>query len=468
LFVAAATLLLGLNDEHVEVPARQTLIADVGTVKSIAFRPDGAMLSSVGVDGSMTILNLTADTKNPPLPRAAGSVRGATFSPDNKVLATANAMATVTLHDLVNHETLTLKDTTGSTKGAACLACSPDGATLAVGQEDGRITLWDAATRRKRSTLAGHQEFVAALAYAPDGATLASSGGEGTTKIWDLLAGQERFVITSPNTAYVALAFSRDSRLLCLGDHTSPIVRVWDLTAGVERAALEGATSPVLAVGTSPDGITLAAADYLGKITFWNLATLRIRPRRLKHAGVRSLAFTPVGNALATGGFDGTIHLWTFRSPSVDSQALVARAGDGIIVRSQVLRVWLPKTLTELAVRQFPSLVAIRTHDELRRFLEGVDQKDLWYALTVRSSLANGEIEDLTVIRWPYQDPDHFSESAAVLALAAGSVPIDQTVDFSTAALHFLPEDLTGRAPREIMGELLGHSRPRSARVGFR
>ena len=362
------------------------------------------------------------------------------------MLATATATATVALYDLVNHETRTLDDTNGWTKGAACLAFSPDGATLAVGQEDGRITLWDAATRCNRSTLAGHQEFVAALAYAPDGRALASSGGEGTTRIWDLPAGQERSVITSPKTVYAALAFSRDSSLLCLGSPTSSAVRLWDLTTGVERAALEGATGGVLAVDTSPDGITLAAADNQGTITFWNLATLRVRPRRLTHAGVRALAFTPDSNALATGGFDGTIHLWTFRSPSDDSQALDARAGAGIIVRSRVLRVWLPKALTELARRQFQSLLAIRTHDELRQFLEGVDQKEFWYALTVRSDQVNGAIEDLTLIRWPYTDPEHFGEFAAVLALADGNLPADQTVDFSTATVHFLAEDLTKRA----------------------
>ena len=33
---------------------------------------------------------------------------------------------------------------------------APDGSTLAVGQQDGRISLWDAGVRRLRSTLDGH------------------------------------------------------------------------------------------------------------------------------------------------------------------------------------------------------------------------------------------------------------------------------------------------------------------------
>jgi WD40 repeat protein len=65
-----------------------------------------------------------------------------------------------------------LDDTTASTTGATCLAFSPNGPTLAVGQQDGRITLWDAAAGKNRSTLSGHAGFVAALVFAPDGATL--------------------------------------------------------------------------------------------------------------------------------------------------------------------------------------------------------------------------------------------------------------------------------------------------------
>ena len=74
LFFAAAALLLGLYDDRVEVSSRQTLIGNVGTVKSIAIRPDGAMISSVGVDGSIEILNLTPDTENAGPPRAPGPV----------------------------------------------------------------------------------------------------------------------------------------------------------------------------------------------------------------------------------------------------------------------------------------------------------------------------------------------------------------------------------------------------------
>ena len=225
-----------IANRYKESPAKSTLIVNTGTIKSIAFRPDGAMLFSVGFDGSLAMLDLTTRLEIPDPPQGLGPVRCAAFSPDNRVLATANATATVSLHDLVDHRSRTLYDISASTTDAACLAFSPDGATLAVGQQDGKITLWDAATGRKRSTLLGHTEFVASLAFAPDGTTLASSGGERMTRIWDLPTSRERFAIASPTSTFDVLAFSPDGRLLCGADPTTPIVRLWDVATGIERA----------------------------------------------------------------------------------------------------------------------------------------------------------------------------------------------------------------------------------------
>jgi WD40 repeat protein len=151
---------------------------------------------------------------------------------------------------------------------------------------------------------------VVSLAFAPDGATLASSGGDRSVRIWEVPAGRQRFASDSLGRTHVALSYSPDGRLLALGDQVNPLVRLWDVVNGAELAVLEGPTGAVVAVAISPDGATLAAGDYNGLVTFWDLATLRVRPKRLKHAGVHSLAFAPNGRVLATGGFDGIIQLW--------------------------------------------------------------------------------------------------------------------------------------------------------------
>ena len=56
--IAAATCLLSDCERCGRTLAQETLVGNVGSVKSIAYRPDGAMLSSVGVDGSVVIWDL--------------------------------------------------------------------------------------------------------------------------------------------------------------------------------------------------------------------------------------------------------------------------------------------------------------------------------------------------------------------------------------------------------------------------
>jgi hypothetical protein len=132
--------------------------------------------------------------------------------------------------------------------------------------------------------------------------------------------------------------------------------------------------------------------------------------------------------------------------------------GSGIIVRSEVLRLWLPQTLIELAKRQtLPS--RIRTHEELQRTLECLCQRDVWYALTARAHKVNGERVDLTTIRWPYRDSRYFPELLDVLALAAGEPPSDPTPGFSDVSISVLPDDSLKREPREVMREVLGADR---------
>jgi hypothetical protein len=89
--------------------------------------------------------------------------------------------------------------------------------------------------------------------------------------------------------------------------------------------------------------------------------------------------------------------------------------------------------------------------------LEGEQLRELWYAVTVREHHENGGFNDLTVIRWPYNDRRHFPEFPEVLAAATGNPRPDPTVDLSLASICVVPGDFRARTPREVLGEALGH-----------
>jgi WD40 repeat protein len=60
---------------------------------------------------------------------------------------------------------------------------SADGKTLASGNYDHTVKLWDAQTGREMATLNG-RGIVSSVAVSPDGKTLASGSWDNTVKLW--------------------------------------------------------------------------------------------------------------------------------------------------------------------------------------------------------------------------------------------------------------------------------------------
>jgi hypothetical protein len=118
----------------------------------------------------------------------------------------------------------------------------------------------------------------------------------------------------------------------------------------------------------------------------------------------------------------------------------------GLIVRSEVLDVWLPQKLFERP-----------KHQSLQQFLELPGQENIWYALIVRGHQLNGIFADILIIRRPCRDPDHLPELLDILATASGDPPSDPKFDFSKAAVHIIAEESARREPAQVISELLRH-----------
>jgi WD40 repeat protein len=63
----------------------------------------------------------------------------------------------------------------GHSSPVLSLAFSPDGRSLASGDRDQAIIVWDLATGHRRQRLAEPMGPITALAYSPDGSLLASA-----------------------------------------------------------------------------------------------------------------------------------------------------------------------------------------------------------------------------------------------------------------------------------------------------
>src|SRR5262249_46249507 len=107
---------------------------------------------------------------------------------------------------------------TGLEKTTSCVAFSPDGRRLVVGNLQRLcVQLFDAATgkelRRFRSWPSVRQ-----VVFAPDGKSLLAGRTLGTVSVWDVETGKPRPAAADPDNGAFALRFTRDGLLVVASD----------------------------------------------------------------------------------------------------------------------------------------------------------------------------------------------------------------------------------------------------------
>jgi eukaryotic-like serine/threonine-protein kinase len=125
------------------------------------------------------------------IPVAEGGFTNLALRSDGAILALGDRTQTVTLLNTSNQRILDhIKHPNGDAESFwLALAFSPDGRDLAVGSEQGTISIWSIAqpTRpRLRFRLPGHRGITTSLVFDAQGRRLASAGMEPLVEVWDL------------------------------------------------------------------------------------------------------------------------------------------------------------------------------------------------------------------------------------------------------------------------------------------
>jgi RNA polymerase sigma factor (sigma-70 family) len=277
------------------------------------------LLVAAAVVGAVSLVDRTPAERPARPPQAAQPGEG---GPDGK----GEAPGPVKFHSFANAHFTTIN----------AVALSPDGKTLVSAGDDARMHLWDVETGKLKGDLwqtydaykpkasrQAHLGRIWAAAFSPDGKTIASGSQDGSMKLWEVATREERGF--GPHRGYVyALAFSPDGRYLASAGGTPPLIldrftrdqfksfpqdpdafkergelKLWDLLTGRGRTLFHLAVGRVTSVAFSPDGKTLASGGRDG-VRLWDVATgKRLFHIQQHHYATIALAFSPDGKTLA-------------------------------------------------------------------------------------------------------------------------------------------------------------------------
>ena len=242
------------------------------------------------------------------------------YSPDGNTAAVALSDRRVVLYDLNTGEVQ--GQFSGNTVSVSALDYSPSGETI-LSVSFNNLILFDVETLNiVREMQHGSGTFVNTVAISPDETRALSGALDNTIVLWDLETGEEIRTLRGHTGAVNSVTFNANGTQALSGS-SDDTMRLWDLETG-EVIRQFNSTSDILSVDIGRDGSTAVSGSQLGDVIYWNMSTgtpifnLSENSTIAHTLPVTSVAFSPDGIHIVSGGEDQLVIVWRTSNGSVD------------------------------------------------------------------------------------------------------------------------------------------------------
>jgi WD40 repeat protein/class 3 adenylate cyclase len=337
---------------------------DSQPLAGLEFTPDGTKLVTIGEDRLVLVWDTKTGQVQETLTGHAGPVHG--LATDGKTIYTSSLDGTIFAWDLSQTRGFGHQFTAGTgdelgdpvNQPAMAFALTPDGRSMAVGQSNGTVVVWDLSSFPYRVARLIKQVAapggIPSLAYSPDGGALLVTDLQGHATLVNMSSGASRRLVgfTEP---IAAAGFSPNGKDVaatqqhCDSNGCSDTLGLWDVASG--RLVHPLAKIPGVGgdVTFSPDGRTLAVPvggpTALIDVARWKLV------RKIQPDADGFAAFSPNGRILATTGGNGLLRLWDTRTWNELGPAVQIASGNGLTLSFDPTGHLLATTGTDGTVR---------------------------------------------------------------------------------------------------------------------
>jgi WD40 repeat protein/serine/threonine protein kinase len=284
------------------------IFSDLG----MSINPEGTLVALVGRNNGVQVFDLDTGEAQPGeeggvLAEHAMRTSAVAFSPNGRTLATGDDGGEIFLRDTLTWEVRARL--LGHVGSLTCLGWSADSTRLASGARDGGLRIWDVESGQEIRLLRGHRGAVTGCVWDADGVELYSCGEDGSVNQWDVRDGRLLRTFSGHEGPVRSIDYDPESERLVTGSDDLT-ARVWNVRSG-RVDVLRAHVSPVRDVAFSPGGDLVMTSEAEGTAYLWDAeGDLAVTDLEYHRSRVNGVAFDPTGSTLASASDDGDVLLW--------------------------------------------------------------------------------------------------------------------------------------------------------------